>query len=90
LATLDGIFKSGCAKSLNLTPCLCGGTDVNMCLAGTATPTGAVYDVYACDFGTTNGATINDIYNNFQVPAFGSGQANAIAACGTSFACDCY
>jgi hypothetical protein len=90
LATLDGIFKSHCASSLNVTPCLCGLTDVNTCLAGTATPTGPVYDVYACDFTTTNGATINDIHNNFQVPTFGSGQANAIAACGTSFGCDCY
>jgi hypothetical protein len=90
LATLDEIFKSHCALSLNLTPCLCGATDVNLCLAGNATPVGAVYDVYACDFGSTNGATINDIHNDFQIPTFGAGQANAIAACGTSFGCDCF
>jgi hypothetical protein len=90
LATLDGVFKSGCAKSTQLTPCLCGTADALLCTSGNAQPLGPVYDVYACDFGSTSGGSIFDITTNFQSPVFGSGQANLIAACAGSFNCDCF
>jgi hypothetical protein len=87
LLTLSQIFSSACAATLQETPCLCGSTDVNQCLAGTATPTGALYDEYACDFNSTSGATINA---NFTVQTFGSGMANGIVQCAASFGCSCF
>jgi hypothetical protein len=90
LATLDAIFKSGCAKSTQLTPCLCGTADVLQCTTGQTQPLGPVYDVYACDFGSTSGGSIFDIFMKFSKPTFGFGQANAIAECAGSFNCDCF
>jgi hypothetical protein len=87
LQTLGQVFSSTCAATLQETPCLCGATDVNMCTAGTAPPTGALYDVYACDFNSTNGATI---YANITVLTFGSGMANAIIQCAAAFSCECF
>ena len=84
------VFASKCAASLQLTPCLCGLTDVNACLSGTANPTGPMYDEYACDFGSTGGATINTVSTNFTVPSFGAGQGNAILECAAALGCDCF
>jgi hypothetical protein len=90
LETLDQIYASKCGVTLQLTPCLCGTTDPTQCTSGTVTPNGPVYDVYACDFGSTSGATINDITTDFLLMNFGSGMANSIAQCQGSFGCDCF
>jgi hypothetical protein len=87
LKTLSAIFPSGCAASTQATPCLCGTTDTNMCLAGQATPTGPAFDLYACDYNTTNGATIT---NNFATVTFGAGAANALVYCLGAYACPCF
>jgi hypothetical protein len=88
LATLDKIFQSGCAATLQLTPCLCGSSDAGKCLAGdpTAPPVGPVESIYACELGSTGPA----ISNNFTVQTFGAGQANALAQCAGAFGCDCF
>jgi hypothetical protein len=88
--TLSSIFSSRCAASLQLTPCLCGSTNPGLCLAGTVTPNGPLYDMYACDFNSTSGATINAVTANFQVQSFGAGMANSIAICAGAFDCDCF
>jgi hypothetical protein len=88
--TLTKIFSSSCAATLQETPCLCGATNVNSCLAGTAAPTGAAFDIYACDFDSTNGATVNNVTANFTVQSFGAGMANSIVQCAASFGCDCF
>jgi hypothetical protein len=85
--TLSGVFSSKCAATLQETPCLCGSTDVVTCLGGSATPTGAVYDVYACDFGTTSSTAIQSV---FTAQNFGAGQANALIQCVASFGCSCF
>jgi hypothetical protein len=89
LETMQSVLTSKCGASTQLTPCLCGTTDTNMCLAGSAVPTGPAFDLYACDFGTVNGSTINSISANFSVPSFGAGSANAILGCAGAFACHC-
>jgi hypothetical protein len=86
LQTLGLIFSSSCAASLQETPCLCGTTDVNACLACTATPTGPLYDLYACDIGSTSACVINP---DFTIPSLGVGQANALVQCAVSFGCNC-
>jgi hypothetical protein len=88
--TLRGIFGSGCESMFQATPCLCGTTDVNACLNGTTTPNGPIYDIYACDFNGTSGATINTITSDFTVEGFGAGMANAIVQCASAFSCDCF
>jgi hypothetical protein len=85
LLALGEIFSSKCAATFQETPCLCGSTDAAMCLAGTATPTGPVYDLYQCDFDTTN---VNTINSNFTIQTFGAGQANALVQCVAAFACN--
>jgi hypothetical protein len=84
LQALDAIFVSQCAGTLQETPCLCGATDPSACLAGTATPTGPLYDLYACDFNTTGSPGIQ---NEFTTPFFGAGQANALIQCVAAFGC---
>jgi hypothetical protein len=87
MRTLQMIFSSKCAATLQLTPCLCGTTDPTMCLPGQVTPNGPLYDLYACDYDTPNGQTIN---TNFIVPTFGAGMANSIAECAGAFSCPCF
>jgi hypothetical protein len=87
LQTLDQIYTSKCAATLQLTPCLCGTTDPTQCTAGSVTPNGPLYDVYACDFGSASGSTIN---TDFLLMNFGAGMANSIAQCQGSFGCDCF
>jgi hypothetical protein len=87
LQALSLIFSSKCAASLAETPCLCGTTAADACLACTATPTGPLYDLYACDIDATSGCTIN---TNFTVPSLGVGQANAIVQCAAAFGCNCF
>jgi hypothetical protein len=86
LFTLKNIFSSQCAATLQEAPCLCGGTDIEQCLAGTAVPTGALYPVYACDISNT----VSIIVNDFTLPSFGTGQANAIVQCAAAFGCNCF
>jgi hypothetical protein len=90
LGVLNNIFTSKCAAGLQETPCVCGATDVTACTNGTATPTGAVYDMYACDFASTSTAVINDVKANFVVQTFGAGQANALIQCAAANGCDCF
>jgi len=87
LDTLDRIFSSACAATLTATPCLCGTTDTASCLAGTATPKGALYDTYACDFNSTSSTSIQSA---FQVMTTGAGVANAIILCAAMSGCDCF
>jgi hypothetical protein len=51
------------------------------------TPNGPVYDTYACDFGSTDGLTINQ---DALVRSFGAGMANTIVQCAAGFSCDCF
>jgi hypothetical protein len=88
LQTLGIIFTSACSATFQLTPCLCGTTDSTACLNGTATPTGPAYDIYACDFNTTNSTAILNV--DLTEPAFGAGQANALVKCLGSFNCTCF
>jgi hypothetical protein len=90
LAVLDTVFTSKCAATLQETPCLCGATPTAGCLAGTATPTGAGFDEYACDFDTTSSGTIQQIGADFTVPKFGAGMANGLIQCAAAFGCDCF
>jgi hypothetical protein len=86
LQTLNRIFSSKCAATLQLTPCVCGSTNASTCLAGTAVPTGPLYDEYACDFNTISGGVINQ---DFVIPN-GAGTANSIMECAAAFECDCF
>jgi hypothetical protein len=87
LETLGNIFSSLCAAGLQETPCLCGGTDTAACLAGSMTPTGPVYDDYACDFNTTSSTSIQVDFTNQNL---GAGQANALVQCVAAFGCSCF
>jgi hypothetical protein len=86
---MSTVISSLCGASTQLTPCLCGGTDPAKCLAGTLPPTGAAFDLYACDFNTANGSTINAITSNFVDPILGAGAANGVLGCAGSFGCHC-
>jgi hypothetical protein len=85
LQTLSTIFTSQCAATLQETPCLCGASDNALCLAGSVTPTGAAYDLYACDFNTTSSTQIQS--SAFTNQATGAGQANALVQCAGAFGC---
>jgi len=87
LATLQTIFGSGCAATLQETPCLCGTADAAQCLSGTVTPNGPIFPLYECDFGTPN---VPLMLPNFTVPLFGVGQANAIVQCAAAYGCNCF
>ena len=87
LKTLSDIFSTQCAGALGLTPCLCGSTDPEQCLAGAAAPNGPLLPEYTCDFGTTSVATMQA---EFVLQTFGAGQANALVQCLGSFGCDCF
>jgi hypothetical protein len=87
LATLQRIFGSGCAASLQETPCLCGDTDPAQCLSGNVAPNKPIFPLYQCDFGTPSVPLIS---TNFTVPLFGVGQANAIVQCAAAYGCHCF
>jgi hypothetical protein len=87
LQTLGRIFSSGCAQDGEEGRCLCGTTDINACIGGTATPTGPLYDLFACDFNSTSGSTIS---GEFKAQTFGSGMANALVLCLGAFGCGCF
>jgi hypothetical protein len=87
LKTLNDIFSSQCAGALGLTPCLCGSTDPEQCLAGAVTPNGPLLPEYTCDFGTTSAVTMQA---EFVLQTFGAGQANALVQCLASFGCNCF
>jgi hypothetical protein len=87
LQTLGALFGSGCAATLQLTPCLCGAANVSQCIQGLTVPSGPLYDVYACDFDTASSATIQQ---DFSVQSFGAGQANSLVQCAAAFGCDCF
>jgi hypothetical protein len=84
MQTLDEIFSSKCSRDGTLTGCLCGTTPASPCLSGAITPTGPLFDLYACDFNT-----INQVQNKFLLPS-GSSQANGIVQCLGAFGCDCF
>src|SRR5262249_5963465 len=86
LATLDRIFASQCAATLDLTPCLCGSADRAACLAGTEVPNGFLIAVYQCELGST----VPEISMNFIGPTHGASQANAIVQCAAAFGCTCF
>jgi hypothetical protein len=87
LETLGKTFTNGCASSGTLTGCLCDGTNTTMCENGTATPTGPMFDEYACDFNSTNGGTV---FNDLVVQSFGAGAANQLIACAQQAGCNCF
>jgi hypothetical protein len=87
IQTLQTVFLSNCASSLQQTPCLCGQTPTATCLSGTATPTGAGYDLYACDFNSVSTTTIQ---SDFTMPTFGAGMGNALIQCAAAYGCDCF
>jgi hypothetical protein len=87
IQTLQTVFLSQCAATLQETPCMCGPTPTATCLSGTATPTGPAYDLYACDFDSTSPTTILPALTT---PTFGAGMGNAIIQCAASYGCDCF
>jgi hypothetical protein len=87
LNVLSRISTSQCAATGETTPCLCGSTDRNGCLGGTATPMGALYDSYVCDFDTTDSKTIQ---TDVVVPRFGAGMATGLAQCAAAYSCPCF
>jgi hypothetical protein len=87
LKTLDDLFQSKCAASLQMTPCLCGTTDPAACLAGTAPPTGAMMADYECGFRTRDANKIQQVFTN---QTFGAGQANAMIQCVAAYNCQCF
>jgi hypothetical protein len=87
LKTLDVIFQSACAATLQLTPCLCGNIDAGQCLSGATPPQGPALSEYQCD---GMGTTAPQIVNNFTVQTFGAGQANALVQCAGAFGCNCF
>ena len=87
IQTLQTVFLSQCASTLQETPCMCGQTPTASCLSGTATPTGAAYDLYACDFDSTSTTTLQ---SDFTMPTFGAGMGNALIQCAAAYACDCF
>jgi hypothetical protein len=83
LETMSKIFASGCFDTLNGTSCICGNTDATQCLAGTTTPTGPLYDLYACDGNTVS------VHNLFLIPdGFDTGEG--IVQCAAAFNCGCF
>jgi hypothetical protein len=89
--TLEDIISTGCAASLQETPCLCGATDTGMCLAGMAAPTGPLVQDYEIGFSLTGERGTpgvgKDIQADFVTPLNGSGQANALVQCVAAFGC---
>jgi hypothetical protein len=77
LSTLNAIFSTGCASTLQATPCLCGAADSIACTAGTIPPLGPLFPTYQCELGATAPA----ILNSFTSPTLGAGKANAIIVC---------
>jgi hypothetical protein len=88
LQTLGAVFTSNCAATLQETPCVCGATDPAQCLTGTQPPTGPLYDLYQCDFDTTDISVIQA--SQFTNQATGAGQANALVQCAAAFGCSCF
>jgi len=86
LQTLGRIFGSRCAWTQQETPCLCGDTDPAACLSGTALPQGPLYDLYACDFNSTN---VGTIATDFGVSTFGAAAANVLVQCVAAYGCGC-
>jgi hypothetical protein len=87
LQTIDMMFKSKCAATFQEAPCLCGATSFTVCVSGTVTPTGPLYDLYACDFNSANPATINF---DFTLTSHGAGVGNFLIQCAAAFSCDCF
>jgi hypothetical protein len=87
LKTLDDIFNSKCAATMQLTPCLCGSTDHAACLSGTADPSGPIDPDYTCDFKTTS---VVKIVGSFTDQTLGAGQANALVQCLGAYNCGCF
>jgi hypothetical protein len=85
LATLQVVFTSQCAATFQENPCLCGATDVAMCLGGSATPTGPAYDIFSCGFDSTSAV---DIQAKFTNQALGAGQANTLIECMANYGCN--
>jgi hypothetical protein len=66
----------------------------DLCIAGMVT-TGAIYDIAACDLGTTNGATVILGLNEStdageMLSPYGAAIASAIAGCVGSYGCNCF
>jgi hypothetical protein len=87
LQTLSAYSTTLCAASKMQTPCLCGSTPTAPCLAGTQTPTGVLYDTFACDFNTTD---VSMVQTDFTVPRFGAGMANGLLQCAAAYGCPCF
>ena len=87
LRTMSDVFSSGCAATLQQTPCVCGTVDPGLCLTGQVPPNGPVLPDYFCDFGSFD---MNVLISDFTMPAFGVGMANNILQCVAAFGCDCF
>jgi hypothetical protein len=87
LKTMEDLFRSKCAASLQMTPCLCGAANAADCLAGTAPPTGPMVADYQCGFRTSD---VNRIQSVFTNQKYGAGQANAMVQCLAAYSCRCF
>jgi hypothetical protein len=81
--TLQAALTTNCASTGSLVPCLCGTTNAATCLGGTATPTGPLYDLFACDSNTLA------LQNTFTIPN-GFDTAIGVLQCAASFGCNCF
>jgi hypothetical protein len=87
--TLEDIFSTQCAASLQETPCLCGATDPAACLGGSAVPTGPLVPDYEIDFPVTPGLKTEgpSIQMYFTDQSYGAGQANELVQCSAAYGC---
>jgi hypothetical protein len=86
LQTLNDIFVTRCAATLQETPCLCGTLSPASCFTDLETPNGPVYPDYVADFGSD----LDTILANFTNAQFGAGMANSIVQCLGAYACECF
>lgn len=89
--TLDDIFASQCAASLQETPCLCGTSDAGDCLSGKVLPMGPVLPDYEIDFPMVTPGVLTEsltIQMWFTNQSYGAGQANSLVQCSAAFGCN--
>jgi len=87
LHALQKTFVSGCAVSLQATPCVCGATPVVACTDGTTPATGVFMPDFRCDLGTSDVPTI---FQKIGDLSHGVNVANSILLCVGGFDCPCF
>jgi hypothetical protein len=88
--TLAEILSSGCANSLQETPCLCVDTDdAGPCLDGMDKPTGPLVPYFLAAFPCPESVDEAKCFQQYYLSQqFGPGQANALIQCAAAFGCN--